>query len=40
MHPTLMLMFMDAQRAERERQYRNDRPNASRMRRRLGGGRR
>ena len=40
MHPTLMLMFMDAKRADRERQYSNDRPNASRLRRRMDGERR
>jgi hypothetical protein len=40
MHPTLMLMFMDAQRAERERRARFGRPNASRMRPRHGRGER
>jgi hypothetical protein len=32
MHPTLMLMFMDATRTERERISRSDRPNTSRTR--------
>jgi hypothetical protein len=32
MHPTLMLMFMDAQRNERERRARFGRPSASRPR--------
>lgn len=32
MHPTLMLMFMDAQRAERERHGRAGRVNSSRKR--------
>jgi hypothetical protein len=32
MHPTLMLMFMDAQRADRHRGNRALRPNSSRKR--------
>ncbi len=40
MHPTLMLMFMDAQRAERERRVRLGHPNASRMRTRHSRGER
>jgi hypothetical protein len=33
MHPTLVLMYMDAQRAELEKRIRSERPNASRRRR-------
>ena len=32
MHPTVMLMFMDAQRPDRQRHIRAGRPNSSRKR--------
>lgn len=36
MHPTLMIMFLDAHRADRERVQRAERPNSGRIRTRLG----
>ena len=35
MHPTLMIMFLDAHRADREREQRAERPNSGRIRTRL-----
>jgi hypothetical protein len=35
MHPTLMLMYLDANRAERERRLRAERPSSGRIRTRL-----
>ena len=40
MHPTLVVMYMDAQRAERERRARPHRINAGRSRSRSGRGER
>lgn len=37
MHPTLMIMFLDAHRADRERAQRAERPNSGRIRTRRPG---